>query len=141
MNWLQKIAQDSESVLRSLAPQFAQAAQNIYNQWDASDPDYGDAEVGFGGICHLIADEIASVIHDNTDFECATMSSDFEVHVNVVVRTPDGIYLVDIRPYHYETGGGYTWKKIPDVVFDTSHIDIDLLTHNPNEWSNYSEEY
>jgi len=29
---------------------------------------------------------------------------------------------VDIPPYTYETGGGYNWKKIPDVTFDASDI-------------------
>jgi hypothetical protein len=33
-------------------------------------------------------------------------------------------YEIDIHPSTYETGGGYDWKKIPDVVFDGDDIFI-----------------
>lgn len=34
---------------------------------------------------------------------------------------------MDIPPRVYETGGGYSWKKIPDVVFKSDDIVIDNI--------------
>jgi len=121
--------------LEALRPQFAAAAQAVYDEWDASDEIDGDAEVGQGGICHLIADKILDVVASNLpDLNMTTISSSHEVHVYVVVGETtvndegdkdEDYYLIDIRPHVYETGGGYTWKKIPDVAFTPDDITID----------------
>ncbi len=124
--------------LNAIKPQLALAAQKEYDAWDASDELNGDGEVGFGGICHLIADVMCDVIHSNIpEAYATTMSHDMgEVHVSVVTwdETEEGaisdngyleIYHVDIPPGNYETGGGYTWKKIPGVEFDASIVSID----------------
>jgi hypothetical protein len=120
--------------LEAVKPQLAAAAQKIYDVWDASGED-GDWQVGSGGICHLIADAMVGVLADNIpDLNMTTISSSYEVHVFVVAgRTTvdeDGekeeeYYSIDIRPHVYETGGGYDWKKIPDVVFTPDDIEID----------------
>ena len=47
-----------------------------------------------------------------------------EQHVWTMARVAEGIYEVDIPYSEYETGGGYTWKKIPDVRFDHNSIYI-----------------
>lgn len=124
--------------LKALRPQFAAAAQEVYDEWDASDEVDGDWQVGQGGICHLIADKILDVVASNIpDLNMTTISSSHEVHVYVVAGrttiidpepppvTEDEYYSIDIRPYIYETGGGYNWKKIPDVVFTPDDITID----------------
>jgi len=123
--------------LNALKPQLAAAAQKIYDDWDASDPDYGDWQVGGGGICHLIADAMLEIITDNIpDIVATTISSNHEVHVYVVVGQihasnnaeepfESEFYEIDIRPWLYEKGGGYSWTKIPDVVFDSEFITIE----------------
>ena len=133
-NWLQKIASRSasENALRSLIPQFTAAAQKIYNEWDQSG-EYGDPERGFGGICDLIADAIVSILH-HAGFEAETIDASIgEQHTWVVCKTPDGVYKIDIPPCVYETGAAYTWKKIPEVEFGACHIDIDLLSADPED--------
>jgi hypothetical protein len=145
MNWLRKIAQaNSVAILESLIPKMLSAAQEVYDAWDQSDEEHGDWQVGFGGICHLIAEAIADVIN-TAGYDAVTVDSGGmgEQHVWARVKMPDGIYDVDI-PYHiYESGGGYNWTKLPNVVFETDHIrnSIDLVSHDPNEWDQYTGEY
>ena len=115
--------------LNSLKPKFAKAAQHIYDAWDAtSDPDYGDWQVGFGGICHLIADKMADALSENPNMWATSNSTEYagSPHVNIIVFNNDNTegYIVDIDPFRYETGGGYNWKKIPDVEFDAEDVFI-----------------
>jgi hypothetical protein len=126
---------DLLSKLESLKPQLAAVAQKVYDEWDASDEVNGDWQVGTGGICHLIADAMLGVLYDAIpDIVATTISSSYEVHVFCVAGktsiNEDGekeeeYYSIDIRPHVYETGGGYDWKKIPDVVFTSDCIEID----------------
>jgi len=118
-----------EKQLNTLKPKFAQAAQSIYDEWDAdTDPDVGDWEVGFGGICHLIADKMADALNNNENMWASSNSTEYagSPHVNIIVFNNDNTegYIVDIDPFRYETGGGYQWKKIPDVEFDANDVDI-----------------
>jgi hypothetical protein len=129
-----------ENTLEQLKPKFAKAAQKIYDQWDAeSDPEYGDPEVGFGGICHVIADEMADAISDIPGIEAASNSTEYAggPHVNIIVTDNNRTeaYIVDIDPFRYETGGGYTWQKIKDVEFETNDV---FITHVDVE--NYFDE-
>jgi hypothetical protein len=133
---------DSElgKILKSLKPQFAAAAQKVYDEWDASDETYGDAEVGFGGICHLIVDEWVDLVAKR-GYNATSFSHSEQVHVSMTVwanppeRGEDEdeddyaseqveVFDVDLNPYNYETGGGYNWKKIPDVTIDPNNISI-----------------
>ena len=112
----------------------------IYDKWDASNETYGDFEVGFGGICHLIADKISDYLY-KIGIEASSVSSDSEVHVYVVAKVSEGIFIVDIPPYSYETGGGYRWKKIPDIIFDEDYITITQLDSNPRNFATYVDIY
>jgi GNAT superfamily N-acetyltransferase len=120
------------SKLKALRPQLAAAAQKEYDEWDASDEEYGDGEVGFGGICHLIADAMADVITQHIpEAGVQSFSHHDEVHVSLSVwdETQEEserveLFDVDIPPRIYETGGGYTWKKIPDVIFEADDVTI-----------------
>jgi hypothetical protein len=124
-----------------LFPLMVAAAQKVYDEWDSSDPEYGDAEVGFGGICHLIADEICSVL-SNAGYEASTVSASMgDVHVYVLAKTQEGVYEVDIHPSYYETGGGYNWEKIPNVTFSESDISFNRITANPNDFEGMTEAY
>jgi len=121
--------------LERLKSKIAQAAQRVYDEWN-EDPD----EYFGGGICHLIADAIVDVLGDH-NIDAVTMSCSVgEVHVNSVALYDDSIYLIDISPYTYEKGGGYSWKKSHDVEFDVRDIIIERL--GPAEdWEEYSDVY
>lgn len=120
--------------LQSLRPALARAAQKVYDRWDESDVD----TYAGGGICHLIVDALLPLI----PYEGTSVSSNWEVHVYIVCRVltgPErGIWKVDIHPSYYETGGGYTWAKIPDVEFDASMISLERLSYNPHEIGQYT---
>jgi hypothetical protein len=125
--------------LQDLRPKLALAAQSVYDEWDASDQEFGDCEVGFGGICHLIADAMASIIGDELPWACVTsVNHQDEVHVSLVVwvdpgteegeppagdETVDAVD-VDISPYRYERGGGYEWTKIENVTIRPEDVTL-----------------
>ena len=122
---------DLKAQLTALRPLLAAAAQSVYDKWDASDKDYGDAEVGFGGICHLIVDAMADVVSGIPGAVTQSFSHSMgDVHVSLSVwdenqeDAEEGIdlYDVDINPHIYETGGGYNWQKVPDVKFEPSDV-------------------
>lgn len=132
--------QTDTDTLFSLKSKLAHSAQKVYDEWEQDENGYCDI-LGEGGICQDIADAMADVLSNN-GIECSTVSqSSGEQHVYVVARTEDGVYMVDIPPYLYETGGGYNWKKIPDVEFDERYIVIDGLTSDPDEYYDYIEDF
>jgi hypothetical protein len=137
---LTKYARHLEIIETIDKEKLAEIAQTVYDAWDASDKDYGDWQVGFGGICHLIAEKIVSYL-DDIGIYAQTVSSDAEVHVYVVAKTEDGVYLIDIPPHLYETGGGYNWEKIPEVVFNEDYIVIHRLSSDPKDFREYVEYY
>lgn len=130
----------TENNLLNLKNELANAAQKIYNEWEQDEDGYCDM-LGEGGICQDIADAMANVLSNN-GIECATVSQHTgEQHVYVVAKIDDGVYNVDIPPHLYETGGGYCWKKIPNIEFDESYVVIDKLSSDPNEFDDYIEDY
>jgi hypothetical protein len=108
--------------LIKLRSSFALAAQQVYDDWVQDQDD----DLNGGGICQDIADAISTVISQNIQSaDTGVVSSACgEQHVWCMVRNDQEAYEVDI-PYHtYETGGGYSWKKIPNVRFNPSDISI-----------------
>lgn len=109
-------------------PAMCQFAQQVYDEWDQSDEENGDWQVGFGGICDLIAEKICDVL-GTAGVDCVSHNwgDSGENHTSVIANLADGVFEVDI-PFHvYETGGGYSWKKIPDVVFDPRDVVISQI--------------
>lgn len=126
--------------IRDIEPiraELAQAAQKPYDDW-AQDENGMDEELGPGGICHLIVDEMLSVL-DRHGFVCTSMSLDSEVHVVTVVQVQEGIYILDIPYGIYERGGGYNWRKIPDVTFEPGDITLYRTSPDPADFKNYQE--
>jgi hypothetical protein len=119
--------------------QLARAAQQVYDDWQLDEEGY-DWQVGAGGICHLIADAMTDVLSKYSVWS-QSQSCSHEVHVNVIAQFREGIYVVDINPYDYETGGGYTWKKRPDIEFTPDFVTADKLDGNPFNLREYVEEY
>jgi hypothetical protein len=145
MNLIKKIIKETireylnettKQKLLNLKPKLVLAAQQVYDNWEQNEEGYCDS-LGQGGICQDIASAMVGVL-DKNDIESATVSQTIgEQHVYVVAKTEDGIYEVDIPPYVYETGGGYCWKKIPNVKFDEKDVIINRLSSDPDEFENY----
>ena len=124
------------SRLQQLRPQIALAAQKVYDEWE-QDEEGCDVMLGTGGICQDIAEAVCNVLTE-AGIECGTVSQEVgEQHVYAVARTDDGVYSVDISPYRYERGGGYCWKKIPDVQFDASDVDLYRMSVDPEDFDRY----
>jgi hypothetical protein len=140
-DWLnenENAALPSVTTVRSFMPQLLQAAQHVYDQWEQDDEGY-DEEYGGGGICHDIADAMSGVL-SNHNIEAVTFSQSIDdVHVYVIAKFREGVYEINIPPYIYETGSGYTWKKIPGVRFQPNHVVIEQIFSDPNRFQDYEE--
>lgn len=94
----------------------ATAAQKIYDEWTEEDQ---------GGICDQIAQEISGVIASHIEnIELDEYGHEGDDHAAVVVKRGEKSYLINIPHSIYETGGGYSWKKIPNVQFKPDDIII-----------------
>lgn len=134
--WLEQLS--SVRALQQLLPQLVQAAQQVYNAWEQNDDGY-DEEYGGGGICHDIADAMADALNSR-GIEAVTFHNTVdENHVWVIAQFAEGIYSIDIPPSVYESGGGYTWRKIPDVVFQPNHIGVMQISQNPADFEQYTD--
>ena len=108
------------------------AAQRIYDDWDESEVD----TYAGGGICHIIADAICDVMWQ-IGIECTIVSCSYEQHVYVAVKVEEGVYTIDIPYGIYETGGGFSWQKLPDIKFDSRDVVFYRVTGDPAEFANY----
>jgi hypothetical protein len=125
--------------LKALRPEIATAAQRVYDEW-AQDEEGLDEELGAGGICHLIADDVVGLL-SREGFDAATVSAQVgEQHVWVVAQTDDGVYLVDIPPSVYESGSGYRWRKKPGVEFSGDDVVIDRESADPGDFERFLED-
>jgi hypothetical protein len=122
--------------VKKLIPDFVKAAQLEYDNWDETDDD----TYAGGGICHLIADSIANILSSN-GFDAAVVSSPHEQHAVVFCKVIEGVYQIDVPWRTYERGGGYSWKKIPDVVFNSNDIDFYQIDNDPANFDELTEEY
>lgn len=107
--------------LIGLLPDLASVAQRVYDEWDQVDG--FDVELGEGGICQDIAAAMADrLVSAGFDDVLTVSASVGENHVFLVALLADGVYQIDISPYHYEAGSGYVWKKVPDVKFSPDMV-------------------
>lgn len=119
---------------RRLNKELVRRAQAVYDEWDEENID----EYAGGGICHLIADAFAEVLQAAGIDVCAVCSN-CEQHVYVICQLREGVYTLDLPYSTYEIGAGYSWEKIPDVVFDTSDLVWMQLDANPARYPDYTE--
>ena len=125
--------------IEKLIPKFVQKAQEVYDSWQQNDEGY-DEELGVGGICHIIAENFVDILNENFNLPATTVHQEIgENHVYVIFAAEEGVFSLDIHPYVYESGGGYNWRKIPNVKFDSNHVEIHKIEGNPNAWANYIE--
>ena len=125
----------SKCYVIGLFNQFIEAAQKVYDSWDEDLIE----ELNGGGICHLIAEEFCSIlVRKGID---AYTETDYSIqHVYTVMQLKDGVFILDISPYTYETGGGYSWEKIPDVTFSVYDLSFNCIDINPDNFNLYIEE-
>lgn len=128
----------SVETIEALRSELVKAAQEQYDAWQLDDDGF-DFEVGAGGICHLIADAIVDILNEH-GIECSSVSATHEVHVYVLAQVEEGIYEIDVPHRIYETGGGYTWKKIEGVTFEPDHVVIYCIDRDPENFAQYIEE-
>lgn len=117
---------------KALTPLLLQVAQVEYDKWDESDED----TYAGGGICHLIAERLATVL-DSAGIEASSVSSTFEQHVFVVCQLAAGVYTLDIPYSNYERGAGFHWVKIKGVQFDANCLDWFRVDSNPSAYLQY----
>ena len=159
---------DSKSIIRlasgedgflsdKMLADLARIAQETYDEWEQNEEGWSDSfgEIGVGGICHIIADEIIGYLNGagyGSNFSACSVSDTYVQHGYVVAwvgyNDEDGdeeedpieesddeeddsmlykIYSIDIPYWTYERGGGFTWKKIPDVKFGEGDVEIRLI--------------
>ncbi len=126
----------SSADIARLRPTLIKLIQQEYNEWEQGEDD----ELGGGGICQNFAQIIADGLND-AGIEATTMSAAVgEQHVFAVAQASDGVFEVDIPFCIYERGGGYSWEKIPDVVFQPDDIVINQLSANPADFEQYGDD-
>lgn len=122
----------------ALKPLLVKAAQEAYDEWE-QDEEGIDPMLGEGGICQDVAENMAHVLSQH-GIDCSEVSANAgDQHVYVVAQIQEGVYEVDISPHVYETGGGYTWKKKPNVTFHPDHVMISLIDKDPQTFHQYSD--
>ena len=134
---LEVVRLNSIKEVELIKKELAAAGQKVYDDWEQDENGHND-ELGSGGICHLIADEMIDVFSKHGIQRIQTVSSTHEQHVYLVGQFREGVFMIDIHWSNYETGGGFNWKKIPDVTFDEDYITIYKLDRNPRQVKQYS---
>jgi hypothetical protein len=136
MGWYKVNYGELGNTLMSLRPQLANAAQTIYNQWE-QDPNGLDAHFGGGGICDEVSRAMADVVCLIPGVELTEGGQPGDDHATLIVYNESEAYEVDIPPGVYETGGGYSWKKIPNVVIEPNDVLIAPIERQSIETSEY----
>lgn len=130
------------AAISALLPRMVVVAQKVYDEW-AQDEEGYDEELGAGGICQDIADDICGVLASE-GLDCSPVSASVgEQHVWVVVKLEGadaGVWSIDIPPDVYETGGGYTWRKRPGVAFEAAHIVVARESPDPSDFERFMDE-
>jgi hypothetical protein len=116
-----------KSKLLDLRSKMVQVAQAELDNW-TQDDDGIDEELGGGGACDQIAQEIGGVIVANiADVDIIDGGQDGDDHAFIIAYNADEAYVIDIPPDIYESGSGYSWRKLPDVKLDVNDIVIEKI--------------
>jgi len=103
--------------LEGLRPAIARAAQQVVDEWP----------VESGGVCDIIAETMSGLILDAVDCNVRTGGHPGDDHAWLIVGTGRTGFRVDIPPGVYETGGGYTWKRIEEARIRPEDVIIERL--------------
>lgn len=111
--------------LEALRPRIAEAAQEVLDGWEQDEDGY-DESFGWGGACDDINRAIQEIIVGTIDgVEVVDGGHDGDDHAWTIVYDDVEAFAVDIPPSVYETGGGYSWKKIDGVRVSPDDIVIE----------------
>lgn len=113
---------DAEQEIRRKLPEIVKAAQKEYDEWDQDGDGYSE-ELGSGGICDRIQNQIGDIL-SGEGFDVIDGGQEGDDHAFLFATKNGESFSVDIHPSVYETGGGYSWKKKPGVIFKSEHVDI-----------------
>ena len=108
--------------INALRPEIAAAANKILDAWQ-QDADGIDEEFGSGGACDAIAHKIQGVLSQH-GYDVSEGGQDGDDHAWVVVYDEAIALAIDIPPGVYETGAGYSWKKIEGSHVNPEDIQI-----------------
>jgi hypothetical protein len=110
--------------LEHLRFEMAEAAQKVYDEW-AQDEKGDDEELGSGGICDGVAEAIAGVIVSSLqNVETFDGGQEGDDHAWTIAQRDGEAFGVDINQRVYEIGGGYHWKKKPNVIIRPDQVEI-----------------
>jgi hypothetical protein len=109
--------------LEFLRPDIVKAAQEVLDAWQVDEQGF-DEEFGAGGACDAIAIAISDLVANLDGIDIIQAGQDGDDHAWIIARRGDHAFEIDIPPYVYETGGGYNWKKKPNVQIQPSDIII-----------------
>lgn len=105
--------------IAALRGEIARRAQKVYDEWQRD----GDEELGSGGICDLVVEQIADVLAE-AGIDTIEGGQEGDDHAYVIAYDDDEAYEVDIPCYIYERGSGYVWSKLPDVKIESDDVSI-----------------
>jgi hypothetical protein len=123
INFLDLLAYASSNLkhqLLSLRGEMAAAAQTVLDAWEQDEEGY-DEEFGSGGACDAIQRAMSDVL-SKLDVSITEGGQPGDDHAYLIVYNDNEAYEVDIPPHVYERGGGYSWKKIPNVQLTPEHV-------------------
>jgi hypothetical protein len=119
------------SKLEALRGSLAAAAQGAIDEWLPDDEGW-DEELGAGGACDAVSRAMSEVLGSLEGVDVADGGHEGDDHAFLVVYDHDEAYAVDVPPGVYETGGGYSWRKIDGASVEPgdvtiSEVDRDLV--------------
>ena len=123
--------------ISSFLPQIVSVAQNEYDSWEQDEEGFDEALGHSGGICQDIAERICELMNSN-GIDCITqdaMVGDQHVWAVAYDEGSNKAFMIDISPYVYESGGGYSWQKLPDVIFSNNDVIIEEVNWDDFKWS------
>ena len=97
------------------------------DEWNQDEEGF-DEEFGSGGICDQISNAIIDIVNSNIpNVNFIDGGQDGDDHAYPVIYDDTKAYIIDIPPYIYEIGGGYVWRKIPNVILTVNNIMIEEI--------------
>ena len=120
-------SQSLKSQLYSLRLKIIEAAQRVLDEWFQDDEGVSD-EFGGGGVCDQISNAIMGVVGQhipNVNFMDG--GQDGDDHAYPIIYNDEKAFIIDIPNYIYEIGGGYSWRKIPNVILKENDVVIEEI--------------
>lgn len=113
-----------QATIEALRGQLAEAADAVVQAWE-QDEDGFDEVYGTGGPCDDVASALAGVI-DLEGVELIEGGQEGDDHAWWIVARPDTEEAVglDVPARVYETGGGYSWTKVPNAKINPEDVAV-----------------